>query len=72
MEPKFISARSSDFSNQEFRLCILAADERHPLAALKPRKRVHGSTILTDFRIVLDEVTSRNREPQLSLWKKVQ
>jgi len=49
VEPEFIAARTRDFSHQEFRFCVLAADERHPLAALKPRKRIHDRTIRIGF-----------------------
>ena len=37
MEPVPVPTGMSDPSHQEFGLCVLAPDERHPLAALKPR-----------------------------------
>jgi len=41
VESESVSARMDDFPHQEFWFCILAADERHPLAALEPSKRIH-------------------------------
>jgi hypothetical protein len=41
VEPESVSGRASYFPHQEFRFRIFAADERHPLAALGPRKRIH-------------------------------
>lgn len=42
VEPESVSAGAGDFSHQEFRFCVLAADERHSFTALKPRQRVHN------------------------------
>jgi hypothetical protein len=41
VEPEFISARPGYFPHQKFRFCVFAVDERHALAALSPRKRIH-------------------------------
>jgi hypothetical protein len=41
VELESVSARASYFPHQEFRFRIFAVDERHPLAALGPRKRIH-------------------------------
>lgn len=41
VEPESMSTRTCNFPHQEFRFGILASDERHPLAALNPVKRVH-------------------------------
>jgi hypothetical protein len=41
VEPESVSTRTCNFPHQQFRFRILAADERHPLAALSPGKRVH-------------------------------
>ncbi len=43
--PKFVTGGASDFSHQKFRRCILAADKRHSLTALAPRKGVRHSAI---------------------------
>jgi len=41
VEPEFVSAGPGYFPHQEFRFCVFATDERHPLAALRPRERIH-------------------------------
>jgi hypothetical protein len=41
VEPESVAACPCDFSDQEFRFRIFAADERHALATLSPRQRIH-------------------------------
>ena len=41
MKPEFVSARMSDFPHQDFWFSVLASDERHTFAALRPRERIH-------------------------------
>src|SRR6266403_4542516 len=41
VEPESVSARPGYFPHQELRFCVFIVDERHPLAALSPRKCVH-------------------------------
>ncbi len=41
VEPELVSAGPGYFPHQKFRFCVFTVNERHALAALSPRKRVH-------------------------------
>ena len=41
VEPEFVTKRTSNPSDEEFRLSVLSANKRHPPAALDRRQCIH-------------------------------
>jgi hypothetical protein len=67
VEPEFVSAGPGYFPHQKFRFCVFAANERHPLAALGPRERIHFP--LRAILFFADGTPHQADVQQSPLWK---